>query len=146
LLTLTVHPYFAAVRELGLPKADFAIFGSGPLIVRGLIEGSNDLDVLCRGDAWKTVETLGRVSYLEEYDVTVASICDGRVTFGTEWGIGNPDVNALIDAAELIEGLPFVRLCHVVRYKLQRASAKDMQHIELLKKNGFGHLLAESGG
>jgi hypothetical protein len=143
---LVAHPYFEAVRALKLPRGDFAVFGSGPLIVRGLIEGSNDLDVLCRGDAWQMVQKIGNVTYLEEYEVTVASICNERVTFGTEWGIGNPDVNALIDEAEIIEGLPFVRLSHVIRYKLERASAKDMQHIEILKKSGFGPLVAESEG
>ena len=143
---MVAHPYFEAVRELKLPRGDFAVFGSGPLIVRGLIEGSNDLDVLCRGDAWQMVQKIGNVTYLEEYAVTVASICNERVTFGTEWGIGNPDVNALIDEAEIIEGLPFVRLSHVIRYKLERASVKDMQHIEILKKSGFGPLVAESEG
>jgi hypothetical protein len=57
-------------------------------------------------------------------------MCDGRLTFGTEWGLGDFDVDELIDDAEMIDGLPFVQLKHVVSYKMKRASSKDIRHIE----------------
>ena len=37
------------LRALKLPAGDYAIFGSGPLVVHGLIEGVRDLDVVARG-------------------------------------------------------------------------------------------------
>ena len=57
---------------------------------------------------------------------------DGAITFGTRWGIGDVDVPELIRSAEIIRGLPFVRLEHVVRYKQIRASEKDVEHLKLL--------------
>ena len=124
---------FDRVKSLQLPSADYAIFGSGPLIVRDIIPVSNDLDIICRGSVWKTVQEIGDPEYLSEFDVTVVTMCDGRLTFGTEWGIGNFDVDALIDSAEVIDGLPFVRLEHVASYKEIINRPKDLQHLEALQ-------------
>ena len=78
------------------------------------------------------VSKRGATKYLSEYDVTVASFADGAITFGTQWGIGAFDIDELIDTAEIIEVLPFVRLEHVLAYKTIRSSAKDLQHLEAL--------------
>ena len=121
---------FDYLRSLDLPTSQFAIFGSGPLIVRGYIKGVNDLDVICRADAWSLACVSGKVSYDERYNTSLASHCNGRVTFGTAWGIGNFDVDELIDTADIIDGLPFVKLEHVVAYKRIRSSPKDQLHLE----------------
>lgn len=142
-MALIAHPYFDVIRGLKLPKGEFAIFGSGPLIVRGLIAGSNDLDVLCRGEAWQVAQRIGRVTVLEDYNVTVATICNDQISFGTQWGIGDPDVNRLIDEAEMIGGLPFVHMRHVIAYKQIRSSTRDIRHLVILEKNGFGALIDE---
>ena len=125
-----IDSLFDYLRKLELPPSHYAIFGSGPLIIRGYIKGTNDLDVICRGDAWLKACETGKVSYDERYDTSLASHCNGRVTFGTIWGIGNFDVDELIDTAETIDGLPFVRLEHVLAYKRIRSSAKDQLHLE----------------
>jgi hypothetical protein len=121
---------FQYVRDLQLPAGEFAIFGSGPMIVRGWIGGANDLDIICRGKAWEMACATGVVSYDERHEVSIASHCNGRVTFGTEWAIGRFDVDELIDSAEMVNELPFVQLQHVVAYKTIRGSAKDLLHLE----------------
>ncbi len=130
---------FDRVKSLNLPVGDFAIFGSGPLIVRGIIPASNDLDIICRGHAWERVKAIGELEYLSKYDVTVVTMCDGRLTFGTKWAIGEFDIDALIDGAEEIDGLPFVRLEHVTNYKEISKRPKDLRHIEALKAYQLTH-------
>jgi len=98
---------------------------------------SNDLDVLCRGDVWDTVCQIGEHKFLDEYGVTIVDLADCDITFGTVWGIGNFDVNMLIDTAEIIDELPFVQLDHVIRYKNIRASKKDLSHLQALRKAGY---------
>ncbi len=132
-LETSLNSLFDRVKRLNLPVGDYAIFGSGPLIVRGIIRGSNDLDVICRGRAWQNVKKMGEREYLSKYDVTIVTMCDGRLTFGSEWGIGEFDTNDLIDSAEIIDGLPFVCLEHVVSYKKIRKWTKDLKHLEALK-------------
>ncbi len=124
---------FDQLKGLNLPAGDFAIFGSGPLVVRGIIPASNDLDILCRRLAWKTVREIGELEYLSDYDVSIVTMCDGCLTFGPEWGIGNFDINELIDSAEVIDGLPFVRLEHVACYKGIIKRPKDLEHLQALE-------------
>jgi hypothetical protein len=45
--------FFGTLRALDLPTTGYAVFGSGPLAVCGLIEEVHDLDVVARGAAWE---------------------------------------------------------------------------------------------
>ena len=123
---------FERLRDLALPTGDYAVFGSGPLIVRGIVPAAGDLDVLCRAAAWQRVQDIGKPRYLPVYGVTVVELDDGAITFGTEWGIGDFDVDELIENAEIIDDLPFVAVEHVVAYKRLRDTDKDRQHLEAL--------------
>lgn len=124
---------FDRLRKLNLPPQDYAIFGSGPLAIRGIVPLANDLDILCRENVWAIVCQSGTIEFLPEYDVSVATLYDGAITFGMEWGIGNFDVDELIKSAETIDSLPFVRIEHVVRYKKLRSSAKDVLHLNAIE-------------
>lgn len=134
---------FDQLRQLQLPPNGYAIFGSGPLAIRGIIPACNDLDILCKQDVWDIVSREGVTEFLPEYDVTVASFFDGAITFGTEWGIGEFNVVELIDTAEMIDSLPFVRLEYVVRYKTIRSSTKDLQHLSALKTSSHRYVEAK---
>ena len=122
---------FGLLLSLRLPEGDYAVFGSGPLLVRGVIDRAGDLDVICRGAAWEVAQRLGPV--LEQHGVPVVSLFDGLVTLGIRWAIGSFDLSHLIDTAELIDGLPFVRLEHVVAYKRLADRPKDREHLRLLE-------------
>ena len=127
---------FDRLRSLDLPSDDFAIYGSGPLAIRQMIDDPTDLDVICRGPAWDRVRELGFSKLLED-GTLIYEIDNGRLTFGNSWAIGDFDVDALIDDAESIDGLPFVRLEHVIAYKRLRGSARDVSHLELLERSGL---------
>ncbi len=126
------HTILEVVRSLNLPAKDYAIFGSGPLLVRGIIDDVNDIDIICRGAAWLQAQQLGEIVYLDEYDVHVVSIDNQRITIGTSWGIGDFNIDELIDTADEINDLPFVRLEHVVDYKKIAGRPKDLEHLKLL--------------
>ncbi|MDX2410479.1 MAG: hypothetical protein QNK16_00640 [Woeseiaceae bacterium] len=42
----------------------------------------------------------------------------------------------LIATAEIIDGLPFVRVEHVIGYKTIRSSERDLQHLDALANFG----------
>ena len=127
-----MNSLFECVKSIKLPEGDFAIFGSGPLIVREIVPASNDLDIICRGRAWDYIRGVGEPEYLTEYNVDIVTMFDGSLTFGNKWGIGAFDTDELIDNAELIDGLPFVRLEYVAKYKKISKRPKDLQHLEAL--------------
>jgi hypothetical protein len=130
-VTSREHGLFDLLRSLRLPTGDFAVFGSGPLIVRGIIEATNDLDVISREAAWERALRVGELVSLPD-GATIVSCFDGAVTIGRSWAYGDFDIDELIDTAEVIDDLPFVRLEHVVRYKEIAARPKDLAHLELL--------------
>ena len=121
------------LADIGLPVGDHAVFGSGPLLVRGIIDDANDLDVVARGAAWGVACNLGTMLYLPDHEVTVASFYDGAVTVGTTWAIGDFDINAVIDTAEMFDGVPFAALDHVVAYKEVAGRPKDIEHLRLIR-------------
>ncbi|MDH4125340.1 MAG: hypothetical protein OEW64_08970 [Gammaproteobacteria bacterium] len=126
-----MHALFEKVRSLNLPAGDFAIFGSGPLLVRGIIHEVQDIDIICRGAAWRRAQELGELSYLADFDLYVVSLDNDRISLGCRWGIGCFDIDELIDSAEVISGLPFVRLNFVIDYKRIAARPKDLVHLDL---------------
>jgi hypothetical protein len=121
---------FGLLRWLDLPMGDHAVFGSGPLLVRGIIDRANDLDVLCRGQAWDQVSPMGR--HTQAAGGPVVLLFGGLITLGVGWAYGSFDVDQLIDTAEVIDGIPFVRLEHVVAYKQAAGRPKDLEHLRLL--------------
>ncbi len=129
-------PLFEQLRQLSLPLRGYAVFGSGPLAIRGIIPLTNDLDIICRDEVWNLVSRIGKVEYLPEYGVNVVTMANGALTFGTKWGIGNFDIDELIDTAEIIDALPFVKIEHVIHYKKIRSSEKDLLHLDALATSG----------
>lgn len=124
---------FARLKALRLTPGEYAIFGSGPLAVRGLIDTVHDLDVVVRGESWDRVREIG-VVHIKAEDETV-DLGNG-LTFGRSWGYGEFDIDGLIDDAETIEGLPFVRLDAVVEFKKIANRPKDREHLRILQKSG----------
>jgi hypothetical protein len=129
-----VPELFALLRSLELPIGDYAIFGSGPLLIRGIIDESGDLDVISRRAAWARARECGEIVHLGENGAEIVSCFGGLVTIGQSWAYGDFDLDELIDDAEMIDGLPFVRLEHVVAYKIAAGRQKDLEHLEMLAR------------
>ena len=133
---MTSTELFDQLAALELADGEYAVFGSGPLAIRGLIDDPADLDVLCRGASWERIEEFGTIKALDDGS-KIVSIDGGRLTFGRSWAYGAFDVDELIDTAEVIGGLPFVLMKHVVAYKRIRSSDRDRVHLELIGRAGL---------
>jgi len=120
---------FDLLKSLDLPDADYAVFGSGPLLVRGIIEDAHDIDVIARGKAWTRALEQGELTYLPEEDITIVGFFDGDLSVGTSWAFGDVDIDHLIDTAEEFDGVPFVRIEHVIAYKQVADRDKDHDHL-----------------
>ena len=130
---------FERLKELNLPAGDYAVFGSAPLLIRGIIDDVDDLDIISRGSTWVYAQTLAPVTVLEPYGIDIVDIDDGLITIGTTWGIGEFDLDELIDTAEVIDDIPFVRLRYVEEYKRVGGRPKDLDHLERLDRwRSFG--------
>jgi hypothetical protein len=126
---------FELLRSLDLPVGDYAVFGSGPLIIRGIIEASNDLDVISRGPAWDRALAVGETVDLPTDGTRIVHCFNGAITIGRSWAYGTVDIDELIDTAEIIDGIPFVRVEHVIAYKEIADRPKDRDHLRRLARH-----------
>lgn len=127
-----VKDLFGKLRALGLPAGDYAVFGSGPLAVRGLIGKMRDLDVVARGAAWEEAKRLGPARSAPGGD-PVVWLGGGEIEVFGGW-LGW-DVDAIIDNAETLGGLPFARLEDVLAFKLSYGRPKDLEHVRLIEEH-----------
>ena len=125
---------FELLRAVDLPAGDYAVFGSGPLLVRGIIEEATDIDIIARKAAWSQALEQGELTYLPDEGITVAAFFDGALTVGTTWAFGDVDIDDLIDTAELFDGVPFVRIEHVIAFKRVADRVKDHDHLQRIER------------
>lgn len=118
----------ALLDELALPPTDFAVHGSAAMLLRGLIEEVDDLDLVARGAAWRRACALAAPEPGSQ-DLAARPLPGVEVWSG--W-LGD-DVDTLIDGAELVEGWPCVRLQAVLAFKTRLARPKDRAHVALLR-------------
>lgn len=120
------------VKDLGLPIGEYAVFGSGPMGVRGLRE-MHDIDLIVSDrifekysnkPEWKIKEIYGYRDWLKNDDL--------EIEMGRDWHDGW-DVEKMIKEADMIDGLPFVQLDYLIRWKKFFGREKDLKDVELIE-------------
>lgn len=98
------------LESYDLPKNSYAVFGSAPLVVVGMLNDVNDLDVIIRPSEWP-FETKGE--YLTE-----------DIEFFDNWP--NEDINNLINNHSFeYDGFLFIEPKKVLEYKKNMGRDKD---------------------
>lgn len=117
------------VAKLELPPKDYVLFGSVPLLAHGLIENVNDIDILARASAWEHAQTFAKAE--------LAPMGEWRVNLG-DTEIYNAwlsmDVDAIIDRASFINGLPYADLQDVLEFKQKLNRPKDADHLRRIQE------------
>ncbi|HEX8946818.1 MAG TPA: hypothetical protein VF829_01210 [Candidatus Paceibacterota bacterium] len=122
---------FQKVRELNLPIGTYALFGSAPLGIRNL-KDCHDVDIVVTEDLWNQYKAQGwevrSMSHGSEF------LCSGDLELWKDWKPGEWDIAELIDTAEVIDGLPFVMLDRVLKWKELSGREKDLRDVELIRE------------
>jgi hypothetical protein len=113
---------------IGMPSGDFAVFGSGAMAIRDL-RGTDDLDVVARGEAWETAKRLGE-RRTSEFGDEIYVFSDGNIEITDRWG--DWDIDRLIDTADDFDGIRFVNLEITQQEKMRRGREKDLKDVELI--------------
>ncbi len=127
---------FQLVRDLNLPVGQYAITSSGPIGVREIRE-IGDIDLVVDGDLWN--ELASAYPIIQEQGVTKIRISQdievlGEVSFYAPRETGQPSVAEQIAQADIIDGLPFVSLRHVLYFKRKMKRKKDERDIAALER------------
>src|SRR3989344_4860426 len=101
------------VKSLNLPLGQYAVFGSGPMSIRGIRE-SHDIDLVITTQLYEKLKSLGWKEVISNNGSPV--LHDDGLEAADSWNFGeyNPDVNELIGNSELIRGIPFIKLEEVI--------------------------------
>jgi hypothetical protein len=106
----TLDELLGLLSEYNLPDGDYAIFGSAPLMILGIIDSVNDLDVIIRPSKW-SFKSKG------EYRTDEIEFFDNWPGF---------DVDDLIDNHTFEhKGFLFVNPNEVIKYKRNLKRDKD---------------------
>ncbi|MFH1522197.1 MAG: tRNA pseudouridine(55) synthase TruB [Patescibacteria group bacterium] len=130
--------YLEELKALNLPKGRYALFGSTPLAIRN-IRSNHDIDIIVKKDLWPNL--------IKKYPKRIKKqpICiklDGIEIFKDWLNLSNK-VEEMIDNAEIIDGLPFVKLNYLLEWKEYMDREKDKKDIKLVKKYLKAHTIKE---
>ncbi|MFA5169386.1 MAG: hypothetical protein WC420_01385 [Candidatus Paceibacterota bacterium] len=118
---------------MNLPIGEYAIFGSGPMGIRNLRE-MHDIDLIVSDrifneylnkQGWEIKEIYGYRDWLKNESL--------EIEMGRDWHEGW-DVEGMIGEADIIDGLPFVKLRYLIDWKKYFGREKDLKDVELIEK------------
>jgi len=131
------------LKKLNLPEGQFAVFGSGPMAIRGIRE-AGDLDLIVTQAVW---DSLLKQGYKVEEDDWMVKDADGKVfSFHRElipvgnieiwrkWSFIPDSAEELIENADIFDGVRFVKLDKVIQWKRAFNRPKDKEDVKLIKE------------
>ena len=123
------------LRKLKLPDGQYAVYGSGPLAIRG-IRKAHDLDVLVLGGLYQKLK--------EKHPLAVQKDSGGRfkeriklgeVEIYPTWTWSSmEELERMVKRAELVKGIRFIRLKDLLECKKKMGRPKDIEDIKLIEE------------
>lgn len=99
------------LKKLDLPDNKYAIYGSGPLAIRGIRE-TKDIDVIVKDELYEEL----REQFGEEENGRIM-INNGEIDIFPTWNALMDEAEETIDRAETIQGFKFVALEDIIKWK-----------------------------
>jgi hypothetical protein len=122
------------LKKLGIDRDKMAVFGSGPLCVRGLRD-FHDLDLIVARDVFEEYRKDHKVIVAGSGDECIKLLFDEmEVEIFYGWKPGEWDIKELIENADIIDGYRFVKLEEVVKWKKIKGREKDWQDVKLIEE------------
>jgi hypothetical protein len=122
---------FDRVKVLNFPAGCYAVFGSGPMEAHGL-RPARDVDIIVTTEFYLKCkkDSLWTPDQLRDHHPVLKH---GDVSLYDSWAPDSWDIPQMIKEAELMQGIPFVRLETVLEWKKTRNSDKDKADIKLIE-------------
>ncbi len=126
---MKLQKLLSELKRLNLPKGQYAIFGSGPIAVRGLREVS-DLDIIVKPNLFNKLKK----KYPQKTNKHPFGCLNiSNIEIGDNWQGDSSKIKEMIDNSEEIGGFSFVKLSQVKEWKQKMGRRKDKQDIKLIK-------------
>lgn len=130
---MTKNEFLESVRSLHLPLGKYIVFGSGPLHMHGIRE-TRDIDIFVTSEIYKQFKDQDWEE--KNYPSGEPYLAKDNFELVPTWDYEtyHPDINQLIQEAEIIDGIPFAQLKEVRAWKRAYGREKDLKDIELIDK------------
>ena len=124
---------FARVKKLNLPLGQYIVFSGGVLEAFGIRE-TRDVDVVVIPDLFKKLRESGL--YKEEMRFGKLWLFSDNIDIGLklDWENYSTTTEEAIKTAVIINGVPFLNLQEMIKFKKAMGREKDFKDIELIKE------------
>lgn len=122
------------VKAINFPLGQYAVFGSGPMVLHGL-RNSQDVDLIVTSDFYTQLK-LDPKYEIKHWADGAEYLADGNFEITNTWDYETykPNIEKLIEEAEIVDGVPFVQLSQVMLWKRAFGRDKDFKDIELIEE------------
>jgi len=121
------------VKELHLPLGRYVVIGSGTLDALGL-RSANDIDIAALPELYQQLRATGEWKEEERYQ-KIFLIKEGvEINPQLEWEDFPTTTQQAIDSALVIDGVPFLNLEELRKFKLAFGRQKDFDDIALIDR------------
>jgi len=113
------------VKSLGFLPGSYAVFGSGPMTIRGLKE-AKDIDIAVKDEFFE--ELKGKHKEFKPGQINI-----GDVEIFAAWNSLIDNAEEVIDRADNIDGVKFIKLEDLIVWKKKLAREKDLSDIKVIE-------------
>ncbi len=124
---------FEEVKKLNLPLGKYVVVGSGIMAAKRM-RNINDIDLLVTEDVYEIISKQEGWTSEPKSDGWTLTKGIYEIDKVFKYKEYNPGTDHLIKTAEIINGIPFMQLSELVKFKEILRREKDLEDIELIKK------------
>lgn len=114
------------LKAMNLSKEDLVIYGSAPMVLRGLKEKNNDLDILVKDNLWEKL----KLEYPNNIKGDYLDIDNISFTHTTKGFLDNMD--DVIRNSNLIDGYHILSLEETKKWKEKVGGEKHLQDVKII--------------
>lgn len=116
----------ATLKELNIPKEDFVIYGSAPMVLRGLKEKNNDLDVLVKENVWEKLSVKYPNNINGDYiDINGVSFTHNDMSLFSS-------MDEVIKNSDIIDGFHILSLSETKKWKEKLGGEKHLKDVKVI--------------
>ncbi|MBN2478754.1 MAG: hypothetical protein JXA94_00845 [Parachlamydiales bacterium] len=122
-------PFIEQIKNLNLEPQKWAVCGSGPMAIRNLRK-ARDVDIIVKKTLWLKLIQNHKIGGPRNNLIQI-----GDIEIWNDWMELTNKLDEMIDTADFIEGLPFVRLKYIYKWKgFFGRREKDLEDIKLIEE------------
>lgn len=121
------------IKELNLPEGEYVVVGSGIMDVLGIRKAS-DIDIAVTPDLHNKLRKIGEWKEEERHGLIFLKKDVFEIIPQLEWENYSTTTKEAISSSLTIEGISFMNLDELCKFKKALGREKDYKDIELIKK------------